>query len=616
MEGCSCRVESLYIEGNYEPFCPAKIFGAAQNVSDTSFPFVPLQIQSELVHLFMFRFKSIRLASRLAFFVLALAVIGCDLPPRPPITRAEVEKEPEPIDREEVEIVEPPQEAFPGSWESWEVYRIGQRGVGYRHIVAEEQLDSILLSNGSSTVKYVVDDEILFRRGHLRFLQSLRQSSIETSHGEMKSLDVDLRVGPIQTKFIGTITDKNLPIEVVRGTVRSTRTIPWDPTSRGLLARYQSLRRTPMKKGETRKLRYLLPWRYEMAMAELICSGETVVPLLDGKFEKLIEITCRTRVGDQIVAEQMIWTNAKGEVQKTLEPQTRLESFLTDQRTAMEALDDPLDIAQADADLAPAERRYAAAVDVEGWIDRSTQASRVAFVVALEPRPGESQSETTILSMEAAPNQMVRAMEGGFQVLVTRQKEDRAGFADFTEMPTEDDLAETTVFDFGQPIVSRMAAGMAGSEPTRAALETTKVVHNVMSLANDAVIERASVIAKRGSGGNLQHALLLTALLRSQSIPARLAIGLKYESLSVPPDASDEIKSKRSRMDLHYWTLAYIDDEWIALDATTGTTASADRITLMTSHLKGANEYTDIGRAFEMLGRLKIKVLRAQYDEN
>ena len=62
-------------------------------------------------------------------------------------------------------------------------------------------------------------------------------------------------------------------------------------------------------------------------------------------------------------------------------------------------------------------------------------------------------------------------------------------------------------------------------------------------------------------------------------------------------------------------TLASIDDQWIALDATTGKTASADRVTLMTSHLKGANEYTDIGKAFELLGRLQIKVLKAQYDE-
>ena len=68
-------------------------------------------------------------------------------------------------------------------------------------------------------------------------------------------------------------------------------------------------------------------------------------------------------------------------------------------------------------------------------------------------------------------------------------------------------------------------------------------------------------------------------------------------------------------MDLHYWTLAFIDEQWIALDPTTGTTASADRITLLTTNLTGANEYADIGKAFELLGRLKIKVLRAQYDE-
>ena len=134
----------------------------------------------------------------------------------------------------------------------------------------------------------------------------------------------------------------------------------------------------------------------------MICSGETVVPLLDGKFEKLNEITCRTRIGEQVVGEQMLWTNDKGEVLKTLEPRTRMESYLTDRRTAMASLDDPLDIAQSDASARPADRRYAAAVDVEGWIDRSTEASRVAFVVSLDARPGETNPDSKILSMEAA----------------------------------------------------------------------------------------------------------------------------------------------------------------------------------------------------------------------
>ena len=188
--------------------------------------------------------------------LLAMTLTACDLPERPPIVRAEVEKENLPVEREPVDIVEPPKDLFPGAWETWEVYQIGGRGVGYRHIVADEQLDTTMLAAGNSQIQYVLDDEILFRRGRLRFLQSLHQKTTESSKGELRTMDVDLRVGPIQTTFIGGVTSDELKIEVVRGTTRNTRTIAWDPTTRGLLARYQSLRRNPMEKGETRNLRY------------------------------------------------------------------------------------------------------------------------------------------------------------------------------------------------------------------------------------------------------------------------------------------------------------------------------------------------------------------------
>ena len=101
--------------------------------------------------------------------------------------------------------------------------------------------------------------------------------------------------------------------------------------------------------------------------------------------------------------------------------------------------------------------------------------------------------------------------------------------------PTNADLARSTVLDHGQTIVSRMAATFVDKEPKQAALESTKVVHDVMNPLNDNVIERSSIIAQRGTGGSIQYAILLTSLLRSQNIPARIAIGLKYESLAAPP---------------------------------------------------------------------------------
>ncbi|WP_231742146.1 transglutaminase domain-containing protein [Stieleria varia] len=556
-----------------------------------------------------------------------MGMIGCDMPPRPPIERAPVSDAASVEPQEEVEIVEPPQDAFMGDWETWEVYRIAGRNVGYRHITAESQFDRDLIASGDTQVRYTLQDEVLFRKGHLRFVQSLSQTSLETPKGELRSFNADLRVGPMQTLMSGNSAGRLLAIETIRGTSRVSRTLPWASTTRGLLARYQSLRRNPMKKDETRKLRYLLPWRYELAIAELFCSGQSAIPMLDGQFQLLTEITCRIRVDDQIVAEHMIWTDDKGIVQKTLEPSTRLESYRTQKSVALAALGETS--IRPDRSMEPEQAAprhlFTATVDVQGQIERPDDASRVAFSVSIKPRSADPEQADPEQADESpvilpAPHQLVRQVEGGYQVLVSRDPENRDGFDAFTEQPSDEDLASTTVFNHQEPLVARMTAALADKPKKEAALESAKVVHGVLGWSDDGVIERASLIASRAGGGSIQHAILLTSMLRSLNIPARLAIGVKYESLQEPSDSSienadrsDVAKASPSRMDIDYWTVAFVDGQWLALDATTGDIASPDRITLMTSHLGGANEYTDVGRAFEMLGRLDIQVLKAQY---
>ena len=67
----------------------------------------------------------------------------------------------------------------------------------------------------------------------------------------------------------------------------------------------------------------------------------------------------------------------------------------------------------------------------------------------------------------------------------------------------------------------------------------------------------ASEVAKSKQGDCTEYAVLLAALMRSEGVPSRVAVGFAY----VPNPAS---------FAPHMWTEAWIDGQWIPFDATLG----------------------------------------------
>ena len=90
----------------------------------------------------------------------------------------------------------------------------------------------------------------------------------------------------------------------------------------------------------------------------------------------------------------------------------------------------------------------------------------------------------------------------------------------------------------------------------------------------------ASQVVQAAQGDSTDHAILLAALLRSKGIASQVAFGLKYV-----------VSGKSRAMVYHAWTLAYVDDRWLHVDATIGDVAPADRLMLSASSLSEGNEY-------------------------
>jgi transglutaminase-like putative cysteine protease len=110
----------------------------------------------------------------------------------------------------------------------------------------------------------------------------------------------------------------------------------------------------------------------------------------------------------------------------------------------------------------------------------------------------------------------------------------------------------------------------------------------------------ASDAVRDKSGDCTEHAVLLTAALRADGIPARVATGLVHARVEGAPDGG---------FAWHMWTQALIDGEWIDLDATRSERFDGGHLLVSTSALeRGAGEQ-ELSKMLLLLGRLEIQVL-------
>ena len=436
-----------------------------------------------------------------------LMLAGCDLPKRPPL-KAERPTSPESSEAgfgnsgvPQVAL-EAPGAAFEGSWDTWDAYFIQDRQVGYAHIAATS-----IGEDGAGSVQYEMDSRLYVKQGSLRLLQRVSQVSNETNEGRLLSFEGALNVGPVATRFLGTVADGQLKIETIRDSSRTVRTLPWNPTFRGLVALEQSLRQTPMQqKGEERTLKMLLPGRYELATVSLSCVGKASVPLLDGQLHELIEINSEIQSEDGSSTFSTIWTDQNGEIARTHSPALQLIAYRTDQETAT-------NFAGND--------NVVASIPVVGEIAEPGQTIQVGY--AVEPTAAALRKKIPV-DVKPAPGQYVRGFENGVvQVLVSRRTETPGhGFEEVELLPTEADLAASAYADFNHGEVRKFLTLTIKNPQLSArevAIELTRQVHQNISdpiekgsRAGMKGFARASLVAQYLIGDSTERAVFLMSL--------------------------------------------------------------------------------------------------------
>ena len=170
-------------------------------------------------------------------------------------------------------------------------------------------------------------------------------------------------------------------------------------------------------------------------------------------------------------------------------------------------------------------------------------------------------------------------------------------------------LQASAVIDSKDEQIRQLAAratDRTGDDPYEQAEAMRSFVHRYISSKNlDTAFATASEVARLKSGDCSEHAVLLCAMLRTQEIPARVAVGLIY---------AESFLKQRGVFGWHMWTQALIDGRWVDFDATLRNRYHAAHVLTSTSDLADGAFSRQMGEALQLIGNLEIDVVEVGYE--
>ena len=343
-------------------------------------------------------------------------------------------------------------------------------------------------------------------------------------------------------------------------------TIPWPEDARGPYAVGVSLRKRPLRPGETRSLRFFDPALGQVTEASLTAKDWELTQLSGGADRsgseyRLLPIDVLVRLPNDSELASRVWTDEHGIVWKESQRVgVEITAFRTSKENAL-AVD-----ANPPTDLF---RNFL--VPVTPPIDRPRKLAEIVYrVTVAEGDPAKLFVDDVRQDMESARLRQV-------QLVV------RAGAA-----PGQSSPGEPTT-DVDRPTAADTAASSAVDSDDAKIRELSTTV--VPKATDAAVVARAleqlvfqivqeksygSVFASAGEvlasreGDCTEHSVLFVALCRARGIPARAAMGLVYSEA-------------HQAFAYHMWTEVWDGGQWLGLDATRA------RGQIGPTHLKMAN---------------------------
>ena len=535
------------------------------------------------------------LITRPRYVGLALALVwgtGCNPPPRPLLSEIGVTDSSKVADKElpvSTDAVRPIDSVVPIRtlelpWESWHTYFVGGKKVGYLQVKSELDPES-----SDERVRTILTEYMMVSQGTSRVVQKLQQVNVETRDGTLLSFDSELQIGPTLIKSNGRVSLDTLIVNASRGNQQSTNSWPWGERVGGPAAIQQALMAKPMEVGEERRVRMLLPIQHRMAVAELKCVHQAPIATSVGKLNDTFEIDVQIGSEDGPIVPSTLWIDEKGKLIKSYSPSTDLIAVRSTQEDVEKVWN------------AVGGNSVVASIRVKGMLSNPLEAFRAGYL--LKPK---ANVPTDSFGIPPQIGQYFRKREdGAIQLLVSRDptESNRADFTGLVSDSEAEDLTSNLLVDSGSPDVRELANLSRSTDPRMLAYDLARTAKQlIISTEESPELMPASETARASGGSVGSRAVLLAAMLRAREIPSRVVAGLVYRE-----------SDSGAEMVYHVWTLAWIDGRWLALDASTGGLAAADRIALATSSLAKADQYDLLAPVVAAVSQFEIEIGNAKY---
>ncbi len=430
-------------------------------------------------------------------------------------------------------------DAPPEPEESWQVIEMAGVRVGYAHVAVHNRK----AEDGTPLIVTDMFNYMEIKRFNMTLKMTVQQQTEETEDGDLLRFRFKMDNPPIsQTLTVGRVDGDTLYLEThANGKVTET-TKPWDAEVKSPSWQDRSLKENPLEPGETRSFKMFDPQFNQGVTVTLSEKGRVETELLDGSTVEVQKVA----MGHSLIPGFIIDTfvDDEGELIKTETNLLQTVTYTVDRETALEELsDEPLDLA------------IETLVKVEP-IENAYEQNEIVYRITV---PGGDAAG----HFATGPTQSIREIsdtEIELTVRSVRPQGEEARPPSTGDAPDPVFLKPTRFLDCRDPDVARHADKAAGdrTEPAEIAVAMEKYVHSTLDNKNFSTgLATATEVARELEGDCTEHSVLLAAMLRAKDVPSRVVVGLVYSD-------------RHSAFAGHMWTEAYLDGQWIPLDATMG----------------------------------------------
>lgn len=417
----------------------------------------------------------------------------------------------------------------------------------------------------------VIQEDVIDRdfNGNTIPPRMIRYESLERPTGEMTSFKFSITVdGKSELELEGRVIFGQLEYSRREGEGKSTRhKLAWPKETWGRQGLLSLLQRSPMQPGQVYHAQIFTP-QYDMGEiipVRLEAKQMDLTTVASGQVRELLMI--EAQLGNpETGVKSRLWVDSSGRLHKSI---TLTDDPILQLQVDLETVQRLADQAQFGSAIG---RQFDLTTDNQPLPEIRPLKLRV---YSLDVDPFQSFLITT--------RQRVRSTSASHSEISLTETSDSQATATETDQPDASLLASGPLIPTDHPFIAELANELLGqhaadNDDQRAEI-LRRELHNTWTLTpRSAEIASTLESARNRTGGNIEAACLLTAMLRQQKIPARLVSGLLIDA--------DTAKAK-----FHVWTQAWINQNWLELDPTQSE-AVATRHVIMSVHSgAGSNPY-------------------------